>query len=199
MPRVERAIISVYDKTGLEELARGLHQRKIEILSSGGTARHLAELEIPVTPIAEYTGSPEILGGRVKTLHPRIFGGILARNTEEHRAQITEHKILPIDLVVVNLYPFEETARRPGATRADIIEMIDIGGPSLIRAAAKNHERVAVVVDPADYGAVLEELEKQDGAFGDQLLRRLAAKAFGHTSAYDAAITAHMTQEDKRR
>ena len=195
MAGVQRAIISVYDKTGLELLARGLHQRGVEILSSGGTARHLEELGVPVTPIADYTGSPEILGGRVKTLHPRIFGGILARETEEHQGQLVEHGMLPIDLVVVNLYPFEETARRPGATRGDVVEMIDIGGPSLIRAAAKNHERVAVVVDPADYAAVLEALSENDGTLDGALLRRLAATAFAHTAAYDAAIGDYLQRE----
>jgi phosphoribosylaminoimidazolecarboxamide formyltransferase/IMP cyclohydrolase len=192
MTAIQRAIISVYDKQGLDQLARGLHGRGVKILSSGGTATHLDSLGIPVIPVSEYTGFPEILGGRVKTLHPRIFGGILARDTTEHQSQLREQEIEPVDLVVVNLYPFEQTVSRPDAGEAEIVEMIDIGGPSLIRAAAKNHERVAVVVDPADYGALLEELEQNDGAIGTQLRRRLAAKAFAHTSAYDAAIAGHM-------
>jgi len=192
MASVQRAILSVYHKQGLEELARGLTQRGVEILSSGGTATHLRELGIPVTPISEYTGFPEILGGRLKTLHPRIFGGILGRDTADHRAQLQEQQIAFIDLVVVNLYPFEETAARPGAQRSEVVEMIDIGGPSLIRAAAKNHERVAVVVDPSDYGMVLEQLDGPDRTVSQDLRHRLAAKAFAHTAAYDSAIASYL-------
>jgi len=197
--QIQRAIISVYRKDGLEDLARGLHGRGVEILSSGGTARHLQQIGIPVRLISDYTGFPEILDGRVKTLHPKIFGGILARDTDEHRDQLREHRLSPVDLVVVNLYPFEETAGRPGATRGEVVEMIDIGGPSLIRAAAKNHERVAVVVDPGDYGSLLEALETNDGVIPEALRRRLAARAFAHTAAYDAAITAYLGAEEGER
>jgi phosphoribosylaminoimidazolecarboxamide formyltransferase/IMP cyclohydrolase len=188
MAKIQRAILSVFDKHNLEELAGALHRRGVEILSSGGTARYLEERGIPVLAVEGYTGSPEILGGRVKTLHPRIFGGILARGTPEHLAQLEEQQTGLIDLVVVNLYPFSATVAEPGSTKDEIVEMIDIGGPSLIRAAAMNHERVTVVVDPADYGAVIEELEGGQGEIGEGTRRRLAGKAFAHTAAYDGAI-----------
>ena len=187
---MRRAVLSVYRKDGLLELARGLRRHGVTLLSSGGTAALLRENGIEVSAIAEYTGSPEILGGRVKTLHPRICGGILARPTPEHRDEAARHDIPPIDLVVVNLYPFAETAARPGATAQDVIEMIDIGGPTLIRSAGKNHERVSVLVDPADYGQLLEEMDRNGGEVTPELRRRLAVKAFAHTAAYDAAITA---------
>ncbi len=192
MSKITRAVLSVFHKQGLVELATGLRRHGVDLLSSGGTASLLQEHGIAVTPISDYTGAPEILGGRVKTLHPRICGGILGRPTPEHQAEMSAHDIEPIDLVVVNLYPFEQTAARPGATRQEIIEMIDIGGPTLIRAAAKNHERVTVVVDPADYGEVLEELDRRGGELGEELRQRLAAKAFAHTAAYDTAIAAHL-------
>ncbi len=191
MLAARRALLSVSDKTGLIELARGLADRGIEIVSTGGTAKHLKEGGLPVTPVAAVTGSPEILEGRVKTLHPRIHGGILADRTKAtHLAQLAEHSIAPIDIVVVNLYPFRETAARPGATPADIVEMIDIGGPCMVRAAAKNHAGVIVVVDPADYPAVLAGLAAGDGRIDDAERRRLATKAFRHTADYDAAIAA---------
>ncbi len=185
---VRRALISVSDKTGVAEFARALDARGVEILSTGGTARLLAEAGVPVSEVSEYTGFPEIMDGRVKTLHPRIHGGILARRGVDD-AVMAEHGIRPIDLVAVNLYPFEVTTARPGCTLEEAVEQIDIGGPTLIRAAAKNHARVTVVVDAADYGAVLDTLEAQGGT-DLALRRRLAAKAYAHTARYDGAIAA---------
>ncbi|MDN5327257.1 MAG: phosphoribosylaminoimidazolecarboxamide formyltransferase / cyclohydrolase [Moorella sp. (in: firmicutes)] len=186
----KRALISVSDKTGLVELARGLVELGWELLSTGGTARTLTAAGLPVTEVAAVTGFPEILDGRVKTLHPKIHGGILARPTPEHLAQLQEQGIKPIDLVVVNLYPFRETIARPGVTPAEAIENIDIGGPAMVRAAAKNHERVGIVVDPASYDEVLTEL-REKGSLSPETRRRLAAAAFAHTAAYDAAIAAY--------
>ncbi|MDZ7747974.1 MAG: bifunctional phosphoribosylaminoimidazolecarboxamide formyltransferase/IMP cyclohydrolase [Halofilum sp. (in: g-proteobacteria)] len=184
---VRRALLSVSDKTGLLELARALAQRDVEILSTGGTARALREAGIAVTEVAEHTGFPEIMGGRVKTLHPRIHGGILGRREADADA-MAEHAIAPIDLVAVNLYPFAETVARPDVTRDEAIENIDIGGPAMVRAAAKNQAAVTVLTDPGDYDAVVAELD--GGGIGAQLRRRLATKAFRHTAAYDAAIAA---------
>jgi phosphoribosylaminoimidazolecarboxamide formyltransferase / IMP cyclohydrolase len=191
MGQIRRAVLSVFDKQGLVQLARGLRRRGVELLSSGGTASALREQQIAVTQISDYTGAPEILDGRVKTLHPRISGGILARDRPDHAAELAAHGIEPIDLVVVNLYPFSQTVARADATTEQIIEMIDIGGPTLIRAAAKNHERVAVLVDPADYAALIAELEQRDGEVSEATRRELAAKAFAHTAAYDGAVAAY--------
>ncbi|PID38929.1 MAG: bifunctional phosphoribosylaminoimidazolecarboxamide formyltransferase/inosine monophosphate cyclohydrolase [Deltaproteobacteria bacterium] len=193
--KIERALLSVSDKRGLVELARALRAHGIELVSSGGTAKMIADADIPVVTVSDYTGAPEILDGRVKTLHPKVFGGILARPTEEHEAQLREHTLGRIDLVVVNLYPFEQTLQRGDATSQEIVEQIDIGGPSLLRAAAKNHERVAVVVDPDDYPKLLEELQARQGGVGDRLRRELAAAAFAHTAAYDVAISTHLSSE----
>lgn len=184
------ALISVSDKSGLERLGPGLARLGWTLLSTGGTARALRELGCDVLEVAEHTGSPEILGGRVKTLHPMVFAGILAAPEEDHRAQLRAAGIPEIDLVVVNLYPFRETAARPGATAAECVEQIDIGGPSLLRAAAKNHARVTVVVAPEDYERVLEELA--GGGVSDETRRRLAVAAYRHTAAYDAAISARL-------
>ncbi|HTJ76379.1 MAG TPA: bifunctional phosphoribosylaminoimidazolecarboxamide formyltransferase/IMP cyclohydrolase [Acidimicrobiales bacterium] len=174
-----RALLSVYDKTGLVEFARGLTELGWELVSSGGTAAALSAAGIPVTPVEEVTGSPEMLGGRVKTLHPAIHGGILAdRDRPEHLADLVAQNIAAIGLVVCNLYPF---------TSDPSIEMIDVGGPTMVRAAAKNHAHVGVVVDPAEYPAVLDELNR-DGLLGPETRRRLARAAFAHTAAYDAAI-----------
>ena len=185
---VRRALISVSDKTGLEPVARGLVGLGVELISTGGTAATLAEWGLPVTPVEAVTGSPEILDGRVKTLHPAIHGGILARpNHAADEAELATAGIAPIDLVVVNLYPFEEWLQRRGATNDELIERIDVGGPTMIRAAAKNHARVAVVTDPGQYPALLVELEGADGI--DAGTRRtLAAAAFARTARYDAAI-----------
>ncbi|MCC6445186.1 MAG: bifunctional phosphoribosylaminoimidazolecarboxamide formyltransferase/IMP cyclohydrolase [Armatimonadetes bacterium] len=190
---IKRALLSVSDKTGLPELARGLYGMGVEMISTGGTARALEEGGVPVMQVAQVTGFPEMLDGRVKTLHPNIHGGLLAvRSDEAHMASLGEHGILPIDLVIVNLYPFAETVARPGVTFAEAVENIDIGGPSMIRSAAKNHAFVAVVVDPADYPAVLEEMKAGEGELSEATRRRLAAKAFSLTAAYDRRIAAYL-------
>ncbi|HTM20966.1 MAG TPA: bifunctional phosphoribosylaminoimidazolecarboxamide formyltransferase/IMP cyclohydrolase [Kofleriaceae bacterium] len=191
MSAIRRAIVSVSDKRGLVDFVRGLHRRGVHILSTGGTAKALAEAGVPVTAISDYTGAPEILDGRVKTLHPKVHGGLLGRDTPDHQRQMTEQGIDKIDLVVVNLYPFEATVARPGVSFEDAIENIDIGGPSMLRSAAKNHERVTVVVDPDDYAGVLAEIEA-GGAVSAATRGRLARKVFVHTSAYDAAIAAYL-------
>ncbi|ACY17406.1 bifunctional phosphoribosylaminoimidazolecarboxamide formyltransferase/IMP cyclohydrolase [Haliangium ochraceum] len=193
MIQIQRAILSVSDKRGLVALARGLSAHGATLLSTGGTARALREAGIEPLSVSEYTGAPEIFGGRVKTLHPKIHGGLLARPAhEEDSRQMAEHDIAPIDLVVVNLYPFEATVAREGVTTAEAIENIDIGGPTMIRAAAKNHQRVAVVVDPDDYAEVLRELDESGGALSHETRARLARKAFAHTAAYDTAISAYL-------
>ena len=185
---IRRALISVSDKAGLVELGKALAARGVEILSTGGSARTLAEAGIPVKEVAEHTGFPEMLDGRVKTLHPKVHGGLLGRrDLAEHVAAMEAHGIAPIDLLVVNLYPFEATVAK-GAAFEDCIENIDIGGPALIRAAAKNHDSVAVVTDPEDYRAVLADMEAHDGATTAELRRQLAAAAYARTAAYDSAI-----------
>jgi len=189
--KIKRALISVSDKTGLVEFARRLSALGVEIVSTGGTAKTLREAGVPVIYISDVTGFPEILGGRVKTLHPNVHGGILALRTEEHLNQLKEHQITPIDLVVVNLYPFRETIAKPGVTLADAIENIDIGGPTMVRAAAKNHACVGIVVNPQRYGQVLEALEK-DGELTPSLRLELAREAFAHTAAYDTAIANYL-------
>jgi phosphoribosylaminoimidazolecarboxamide formyltransferase / IMP cyclohydrolase len=187
-PPIRRALISVSDKTGIVELGRFLAGRDIEILSTGGSAEALRRAGVPVVEVADHTGFPEIMDGRVKTLQPKIHGGLLAlRGQASHEQAMREHAIAPIDLLAVNLYPFEATVAR-GAADADCIENIDIGGPALIRAGAKNHGFVTVVVDPGDYAAVMEEMQAGDGATTIELRRRLAAKAYARTGAYDAAI-----------
>ncbi len=185
---IARALLSVSDKTGLVDLARALAARAVELISTGGTAKALAEAGLAVRDVASVTGFPEMLDGRVKTLHPAIHGGLLARRGDAaHRAALERHGIAPIDLLVVNLYPFAATVAK-GAAFDDCIENIDIGGPALIRAAAKNHEDVAVVTDPADYGELLAEFERLGGATSLALRRRLAGLAYARTAAYDAAI-----------
>jgi len=190
LAKISRALISVSDKTGVVEFGRRLSRAGLEILSTGGTARALGEAGVPVREVSDFTGAPEILDGRVKTLHPRVHGGILGRPTDKHRAEMKQAGLVPIDLVVVNLYPFRETVAR-GAPFEDVIENIDIGGPAMLRSAAKNHERVAVVVDPADYGVVLAEIESE-GEVSAATRFRLARKAFAHTAAYDGAIASHL-------
>lgn len=188
-----KAILSVHDKTGLLDFARGLLDLGWELLASGGTAHLLRENKLKVTEVAEYTGSPEILGGRVKTLHPAVHGGLLARQTAADQADLARHGWDYIDLVAVNLYPFEKTIARSDVTLADAIENIDIGGVTLIRAAAKNHERVTLLCDPADYPAVLTEL--QAGGVSEATRRKLAVKGFGLTAHYDSAIAAYLAPE----
>jgi phosphoribosylaminoimidazolecarboxamide formyltransferase/IMP cyclohydrolase len=186
--RIERALLSVSDKTGLVEFARSLAGRGVELVSTGGTRTALADAGLHVIDVAELTGSPEMMDGRVKTLHPRVHGGLLAiRANAEHAGAMRQHGIRPIDLLVVNLYPFEQTVAR-SAPHDDCVENIDIGGPAMIRAAAKNHADVTVVVEPSDYAAVLAELAAHDGATTLALRQKLAAKAFARTAAYDAAI-----------
>ncbi|HUJ25617.1 MAG TPA: bifunctional phosphoribosylaminoimidazolecarboxamide formyltransferase/IMP cyclohydrolase [Myxococcales bacterium] len=189
---VTRALLSVSDKTGLTEFARGLSALGIEILSTGGTAALLAKEGVPVKQVQDFTGAPEMLAGRVKTLHPKIHGGILARRNVD-QAEMKQHGLLPIDLVVVNLYPFREAVAK-GLPREEIIENIDIGGPSMIRSAAKNADFVTVVVDPADYGTVLAELQ-QKREVHESTRRRLQARAYAHTAAYDAAISSWMAEQ----
>jgi phosphoribosylaminoimidazolecarboxamide formyltransferase/IMP cyclohydrolase len=195
MNPVRRALISVHDKTGAADFARGLADLGMEILSTGGTARLLRESGLPVTDVSQVTGFPEMLDGRVKTLHPKVHGGILARRDRpEHMAALAAHGIGAIDLVAVTLYPFEATVATPGVTLEDAIENIDIGGPSMIRAAAKNHASVAVVTDPGQYLAVLEELRASQGRLSTETRYQLAFEAFRRTAQYDAAIAAYLRE-----
>jgi phosphoribosylaminoimidazolecarboxamide formyltransferase / IMP cyclohydrolase len=191
--RIRRALIGVAAKNGLNDLARALEHHQIEVISTGGTRSALKEAGFNVTAVEHFTDFPEILDGRVKTLHPKIHGGILARRSDEsHRRQMERHAIEPIDLVVVNFYPFEQTVARPGVSLEDAIENIDIGGPALVRAAAKNYADVAVVVDPADYPELITELARHDGALTAATRWRLARKAFARVAAYDAAIANYL-------
>ncbi|HEY9422705.1 MAG TPA: bifunctional phosphoribosylaminoimidazolecarboxamide formyltransferase/IMP cyclohydrolase, partial [Thermoanaerobaculia bacterium] len=193
-----RALVSVFDKTGLEELARGLARLGIEMISTGGTLKFLQEREIRVTAVSDVTGFPEILDGRVKTLHPKVHGGILANRSEDgHLEALDEHGIDRIDLVVVNLYPFRETVAR-GASFKDSVEMIDVGGPTMVRAAAKNAAGVGVVVEPADYPRVLAALEEGRGVLPEALRRELAVKAFRHTASYDVAISEWLASQEAK-
>ena len=197
MTKIQRALISVSDKSGLAELSQTLHEAGVEMLSTGGTANFLRERNIPVKDVSEYTGFPEILDGRVKTLHPKVHGGLLAlRDKESHRAQMKDQDIQPIDMVVVNLYPFRETAAREGASYSEVIEQIDIGGPSMIRSAAKNHSSVAVVTDPQDYGWIQQELKAGGGSLSDATRFKLARKAFAATASYDSAIAAYFSERE---
>jgi phosphoribosylaminoimidazolecarboxamide formyltransferase / IMP cyclohydrolase len=191
---VRRALLSVADKSGLLELARALAQRNIEILSTGGTAQLLAAHGIQVREVAAYTGFPEIMDGRVKTLHPKIHGGLLGRRGVDD-AVMTQHGIAPIDLLVVNLYAFAATVARPGCRYTEAIENIDIGGPAMLRAAAKNHESVLVIVDPADYALLLQELDTHQGGSDFATRARLAAKAFAHSALYDTMVAAYLASQ----
>jgi phosphoribosylaminoimidazolecarboxamide formyltransferase/IMP cyclohydrolase len=195
MSKIQRALISVSDKTGLIPLAQILAKAGIEIISTGGTAKILREAGLRVKDISEHTGFPEMLDGRVKTLHPKVHGGLLyIRGNETHEAAVKAHDISPIDLVVVNLYPFEATVAKPNVSLHDAIENIDIGGPSMLRSAAKNHGSVTVVVDPVDYAEVAKQIS-ETGNTTLELRRKLAAKVFTRTAAYDAAIAAHLQKE----
>jgi phosphoribosylaminoimidazolecarboxamide formyltransferase / IMP cyclohydrolase len=187
------AILSVHNKTGLIEFAKGLTDLGWTLLASGGTAKLLRENNITVTEVADYTGSPEILGGRVKTLHPAVHGGLLARPTEDDRQQLLQLGWDYIDLVAVNLYPFEETVAKPNVTYAEAIENIDIGGVTLIRAAAKNHERVTLVCDPSDYNRILEELNNE--GISEETRTNLAVKGFALTAHYDTAIHNYLKKQ----
>jgi phosphoribosylaminoimidazolecarboxamide formyltransferase / IMP cyclohydrolase len=191
--KISRALVSVHDKTGIVDFARGLHELGVELLSTGGTARALREAGLPVRDVSEVTGFPEMMDGRVKTLHPKIHGGILARrDSPEHMAALERHGIPPIDLVVISLYPFEATVAWPGVSLPEAIEQIDVGGPAMIRAAAKNHAAVAVVTDASQYAAVLAELRSSHGALSEATRRGLAQEAFRRTTQYDAAIAAYL-------
>jgi phosphoribosylaminoimidazolecarboxamide formyltransferase/IMP cyclohydrolase len=191
--KVRRAIVSVHDKTGVVDLGRRLAALGVEVLSTGGTASLLRREGVAVREVADVTGFPEMMDGRVKTLHPKIHGGILARrDVPAHLAALEQHDIPPIDLVVVALYPFEATIAKTGVTHAEAVEQIDIGGPAMIRAAAKNHDAVAVVTDPSQYAKVLGELERSGGVLSRETCARLAGEAFRRTSSYDAAITSYL-------
>ena len=200
MITIKRALISVSDKTGILDLAKALIFFGVEILSTGGTAKLFRENNIPVKEVSEYTGFPEMLDGRVKTLHPKIHGGLLAlRDNPEHMKTIAEHGIGLIDMVVVNLYPFEKTTQKPGVSIEEVIENIDIGGPSMLRSAAKNHRSVAVICNPERYTQVIEALKKHKGALPEELLRDLGVEVYGRTSQYDAAIHSYLSNYFKSR
>lgn len=191
---VQRALLSVSDKTNIVEFARALTERNIQLLSTGGTFKAIQDAGLPVQEVSDYTGFPEMMDGRVKTLHPKVHGGILARRGQDD-AVLAEHDITTIDLVVVNLYPFEQTVANPDCTLADAIENIDIGGPTMVRAAAKNHAHVGIVTSPSDYDAVIAELDANQGALSQALRFDLAVKAFEHTAAYDGAIANYFGQK----
>ncbi|MBI4208812.1 MAG: bifunctional phosphoribosylaminoimidazolecarboxamide formyltransferase/IMP cyclohydrolase [Deltaproteobacteria bacterium] len=199
MSRIKRALISVYEKEGIVRFARGLKGLHVEIVSTGGTARLLQQEAIPVKEISDFTGFPEILEGRVKTLHPRVHGGILGRRSKpSHVDQMKEHGIEPIDLVVVNLYPFEKVTANPACSLEEALENIDIGGPTLIRAASKNFEDVVILVDPQDYEWVMEEFKKGEVSLSRDQRARLAAKAFAHTARYDAYISRYLSGKEEK-
>ena len=192
---IQRALLSVSDKSGLVDFAKGLDKHGIELLSTGGTSKTLREAGLTVIDVSEFTGAPELFEGRVKTLHPKVHGGLLhKRDDEEHLKQAKEHDIPPIDLVVVNLYPFEETVAKEDVTLEEAIENIDIGGPSMLRSAAKNYKSVTVVTDPKDYDRVLAEMDEHDGDTSHKLREELALKVFLRTSTYDTAITNYLSQ-----
>ncbi|MFP1754244.1 bifunctional phosphoribosylaminoimidazolecarboxamide formyltransferase/IMP cyclohydrolase [Lonsdalea quercina] len=184
---LRRALLSVSDKAGIVEFAQALSERGVELLSTGGTARLLADAGLPVTEVSDYTGFPEMMDGRVKTLHPKVHGGILARRGQDD-AVMAQHDIQPIDMVVVNLYPFAQTVAKEHCTLADAIENIDIGGPTMVRSAAKNHNDVAIVVKNGDYSSIIDELDSHEGSLTDETRFDLAIKAFEHTAAYDSMI-----------
>src|SRR5579859_7635776 len=195
MPIIRRAIISVTDKTGVVDFAQGLRNLGVEIISTGGTARALEAAGVPVREVSELTGFPEMLDGRLKTIHPRVAGGVLAmRGNPEHMQSLAAHDIPLIDLVVVNLYQFEKVAAKQGVPLSELIANIDIGGPTLIRAAAKNYQDVAVVVSPDDYPVILEELHERQGQLCEPTLWGLAKKAFALTAAYDRAISTRLAR-----
>jgi len=202
MVKINRALVSVSDKTGIEDLAKTLHEFGVEILSTGGTAKKMNSLGIPVKDVSDYTGFPEMMNGRVKTLHPKIHGGLLAlRENKEHMAVAEKHGIGMIDMVVVNLYPFEKTVAKEGVKLEEAIENIDIGGPSMLRSAAKNHKSVAVITDPAKYPDIIRELKENNGSLSEETINNLAIEVFKRTSEYDSAIYAYLnaTMDDGRR
>jgi len=193
MGKINRAVISLSDKTGITDFARSLQNFGVEILSTGGTAKTLREGGLTILDVSEYTGFPEMLDGRVKTLHPKIHGGLLGvRDNPEHAQKMKDHGIREIDMVVVNLYPFEATVAKPSCTLEDAIENIDIGGPSMLRAAAKNYPYVTVIVDPSDYKTVLDEMKETNGSVSRETNFRLAKKVFQLTARYDKAIAEYL-------
>jgi phosphoribosylaminoimidazolecarboxamide formyltransferase/IMP cyclohydrolase len=195
MSKINKAIISVSNKKGIVDFAKGLSSMGIEILSTGGTAKTLRDANIPVKDVSEYTGSPEMLDGRVKTLHPRIHGGLLSRrNNPKDMEEIKKHGIDTIGMVVVNLYPFEETISKPEVSFAEAIENIDIGGPAMLRSASKNFQDVAVIVDPLDYEKIINEMKSHDGDLSYSTRLELAKKVFRHTSRYDKIIADYLTK-----
>jgi phosphoribosylaminoimidazolecarboxamide formyltransferase/IMP cyclohydrolase len=201
MAKIKRAIISVSNKKGVVEFAKELKSMGVEILSTGGTARTLRDAGIPVKDVSEHTGFPEMLGGRVKTLHPKIHGGLLSRrNNPEDMEEIRKHGIDTIDMVVVNLYPFEETISKPGVSFEEAIENIDIGGPAMLRSSSKNFQDVVVIVDPSDYGKIIEEMKSMNGDVSYRTRLELAKKVFRHTSRYDGLIAEYLTKitEEKK-
>ena len=193
MRKIRRALVSVSDKQGVAELSRKLQEMGVEILSTGGTARTLRDAGIPVIDVSDYTGFPEIMDGRVKTLHPKIHGALLGkRDNEGHIEQMKQHDIKPIDLVVVNLYPFEKTVAKPDCSLEEAIENIDIGGPTMLRSAAKNYNDVAVVIDSKDYEGIINEMKRSDGSLSLETRFRLAKKVFQSTCQYDKAIVDYL-------
>ncbi|MEY4166393.1 MAG: bifunctional phosphoribosylaminoimidazolecarboxamide formyltransferase/IMP cyclohydrolase, partial [Acidobacteriota bacterium] len=196
LKKVERALLSVSDKTGIVQFARKLADHGIDLVSTGGTAAILRQNGLAVRDISDLTGFPEMLDGRVKTLHPLVHGGLLGiRDNSEHRAKMEEHRIVPIDMVVVNLYPFRQTILKPGVSLEEAIENIDIGGPAMIRSGSKNHRDVAVVVDPGDYERIGEALDANGGSLSHALRFELAQQAFQHTAAYDAEIARYLASQ----
>jgi phosphoribosylaminoimidazolecarboxamide formyltransferase/IMP cyclohydrolase len=193
MSKIKRAIISVSNKKGVVEFAKELNKMGVEILSTGGTAKTLREAGIPVKDVSEHTGSPEMLDGRVKTLHPRVHGGLLARRDNmKDMDELKKYGIETIDMVVVNLYPFEETISKPGVTFEEAIENIDIGGPTMLRSASKNFQDVAVIADPSDYGKIIDEMKSSDGNLTYKTRLELAKKVFARTSKYDGLIADYL-------
>lgn len=197
MAKIERAIISVTDKTGILDFAKELEKYDIQILSTGGTAKVIRDGKVPVTDISDYTGFPEMMDGRVKTLHPKVHGGLLGlRENAEHVSMMKKYGITPIDMVVVNLYQFEKTIAKEGVMLEEAIENIDIGGPSMLRSSAKNFKYVTVIVDPVDYEIVLEEMKNSGGETTLKTRFRLARKVFSLTSQYDGAISAYLSKAE---
>jgi phosphoribosylaminoimidazolecarboxamide formyltransferase/IMP cyclohydrolase len=195
MAKIRRAVISVSNKKGVIELAKELNTMGVELLSTGGTAKALRDAGIPVKDVSDYTGFPEMLDGRVKTLHPKVHGGLLSRrNNPKDMEEIKKHGIETIDMVVVNLYPFEETVSKSGVSFEDAVENIDIGGPTMLRSASKNFQDVAVLVDPSDYEKIIQEMKDLDGDLSYKTRLQLAKKVFGHTSRYDTIITDYLTK-----
>ena len=200
MSKIERAIISVSNKKGVVEFAKELNKMGVEILSTGGTAKTLREAGIPVKDVSEHTGSPEMLDGRVKTLHPRVHGGLLARRDNmKDMEELKKYGIETIDMVVVNLYPFEETISKPGVTFEEAIENIDIGGPTMLRSASKNFQDVAVIADPSDYGKIIDEMKSSDGDLTYKTRLELAKKVFARTSKYDGLIADYLDKVEERK